>query len=271
MQELLNHPAVQSGLAPFVAALIITELLQRVRLSGLAIIGGFAITVYLVSDFSLSPLTTTHKMIWLGIASSLVGVALGFFNGSLWRPVLAVAAGAAAIWVGLRVLQQQPLGIAMQHGIGGALFLAWLVFWMDDLRDDSVRAGSAGVALGLGSGAAVLFGGSALLGQFGLSLGAAAGAYLLIQMVSNHRLPCGRSFTLPLSLICGLTSSFAVLTTQLPWYALLPLATIPLAVKIPAPQKWALWVQSLLLTLAALVCAAGSVYLTWRVTGAPPF
>ena len=97
MQELLNHPAVQSGLAPFVAALIITELLQRVRLSGLAIIGGFAITVYLVSDFSLSPLTTTHKLIWLGIASSLVGVALGFFNGSLWRPVLAVAAGAAAI------------------------------------------------------------------------------------------------------------------------------------------------------------------------------
>lgn len=269
MQALLNHPAVQSGLAPFVAALITAELLQRLRLSGLAIIAGFAITVYLVSDFSLRPLTTTHKIIWLGMASSLIGVGLGFFNWSVWRPILAVAAAAAAIWVGLRVLQQQPLGIAMQWGIGAALFLGWIVFWMDDLHGDSMRAGSAGMALGLGSGAAVLFGGSALLGQFGLSLGAAAGAYLLIQMISNNRLPCGRSFTLPLSLICGLTASFAVLTTRLPWYALLPLAAIPLVVKIPVPEKRALWVQSLLLSLAALVFAAGSVYLTWRVAGAP--
>ena len=271
MQELLNHPAVQSGLAPFVAALITAELLQRMRLSGLAIIAGFVVTVYLVSDFSLSPLTTTRKIIWLGIASSLAGIALGFFNWSVWRPILTVAAAAAAIWVGLRVLQQPPLDMAMQRGIGCALYLAWLVFWMDDLRDDSVRAGSAGVALGLGSGTAVLFGGSALLGQFGLSLGAAAGAYLLIQMISNSRLPCGRSFTLPLSLISGLIASFAVLTTQLPWYALLPLAAIPLAAKIPAPEKRALWVQSLLLSLVALVCAAASVYLTWRVAGAPPF
>ena len=269
LQALLNHPAVQSVLAPFVVALITAELLQRLRLSGLAIIAGFIATVYLVSDLSLSPFTTTRKIIWLGIASSLVGVGLGFLNWSLWRPVLTVTAGAAAIWIGLRVLQQQPLGIAMQWGIGGALYLGWIVFWMDDLHGDSMRAGSAGMALGLGSGAAVLFGGSALLGQFGLSLGAAAGAYLLIQMISNSRLPCGRSYTLPLSLICGLTASFAVLTTQLPWYALLPLAAIPLAVKIPVTEKRALWVQSLLLTLATLACAAGAVYLTWRVAGAP--
>lgn len=271
MQEWLNHPAVQSGLAPFVAALITAELLQRVRLSGLAVIAGFTITVYLVSDFAISPLTTTHKIIWLGIGSSLAGVALGVFNWSVWRPILTVAAGAAAIWVGLRVLQQPPLGVAMQRGAGCALYLAWLAFWMDGLRDDPVRAGSAGVALGLGSGTAVLFGGSALLGQFGLSLGAAAGAYLLIQMISNSRLPCGRSFTLPLSLISGLIASFAALTTQLPWYALLPLAAIPLAAKIPVPEKRALWVQSLLLSLATLVCAAASIYLTWNVAGAPPF
>ena len=269
MQALLNNPVVQSGLAPFFAALITAELLQRLRLSGLAIIAGFAITVYLVSDFSLSPLTTTHKIIWLGIASSLIGVILGYFNWSVWRPIITVAAAVAAIWVSMRLLQQQPLGIAMQWGIGCALYLAWLAFWMDDLHADSVRAGSAGVALGLGSGVAVLFGGSALLGQFDLSVGAAAGAYLLIQMISNSRLPCGRSFTLPLSLIAGLTACFAVLTSQLPWYALLPLAAIPLVAKIPVPEKRALWVQSLLLTLATLACAAGAVYLTWRVAGAP--
>lgn len=271
MQDWINHPAVQSGLAPFVAALITAELLQRLRLSGLAIIAGFAVTIYLVSNFSTSPLTAPHKIIWLGLAASLVGVVLGFFNWAIWRPILTVAAAAAAIWIGLRVLQQQPFGLAMQHGIGSALYLGWLAFWMDGLRDDSVRAGSSGVALGLGSGLAVLFGGSALLGQFGLSLGAAAGAYLLIQMISNSRLPCGRGFTLPLSLIAGMSTSFAVLTTQLPWYALFPLAAIPLAAKIPVPENRSLWVQSLLLFLATCMCAAGSVYLTWNVAGAPPF
>jgi hypothetical protein len=124
--------------------------------------------------------------------------------------------------------------------------------------------------LGLGTGGAALLGASALLGQFGLALGSAASAYLLIQMISNRPLPCGRSYTLPLSLISGLTGSLAVLTAELPWYALAPLAAIPLLAKIPVSEKSALWLQSLLLSIASLACAAGAVYLTWRVAGAPP-
>lgn len=270
MHEWLNHPAVQSGLAPFVVALVTAELFQRLRLSGLAIIAGIAVTVYLASDFSIDPLTASRKIVWLGIASSLLGVALSLLNWSLWRPILSTVAACAAVWVVLRVLQQHPLGVAMQWGAGCALYVGWLVFWMDDLRDAPVRAGSAGMALGLGSGGAALFGASGLLGQFGLALGAAAGAHLLIQMISNSPLPCGRSFTLPLSLIAGLTGCLAVLTAQLPWYALLVLAVIPLAAKIPVSEKWALWLQSLLLSVATLACAAGAVYLTWRVAGAPP-
>lgn len=270
MQEWLNHPAVQGGLAPFVVALVTAELFQRLRLSGLAIIAGFAVTVYLASDFSIDPLTASRKIVLLGIASSLVGIALGLFNWSLWRPILSVAAACAAVWVGVRVLQQHPLGEAMQWGAGCALYVGWLVFWMDDLRDAPVRAGSAGLALGLGSGGAALLGASALLGQFGLALGAAAGACLLIQMISNSPLPCGRVYTLPLSLVAGLTGSLAVLTARLPWYALPLLAVIPLAAKIPVSEKWALWLQSLLLSVATLACAAGAVYLTWRVAGAPP-
>lgn len=270
MQEWLNHPATQSGLAPFVAALLVAELLRRLRLSGLAIIAGFSVTVYLASNFSIDPLTASRKIVWLGIASSLVGVILTWFNGSLWRPVLAILAGSAAIWVGLPILRHQPVGAAMQWGAGCALFVGWLVYWMDGLHEAPLRAGSAGMALGLGTGGAALLGGSGLLGQFGLAVGAAAGAYLLIQMITNSRLPCGRSYTLPLSLITGLTGCLAVLTTQLPWYALAPLAAIPLAAKIPVSEKLALWVQSLLLSVATLACAAGAVYLTWRVAGAPP-
>lgn len=270
MQEWLNHPVVQNGLAPFIAALLVAELLLRLRLSGLAIIAGFAVTVYLASNFSLVPLTASRKIVLLGVTSGLAGAFLTWLNWSLWRPVLSVVAGAAAIWVNLPILQHQPLEVAMQWGAGCALFVFWLVFWMDGLQEAPVRAGSAGMALGLGAGGAALLGGSALLGQFGLGVGAAAGAYLLIQMVTNSRLPCGRSYTLPLSMIAGLISCLAVLTTQLPWYALAPLAGIPVAAKIPVSENQALWVQSLLLSVVTLACATGAVYLTWRVAGAPP-
>ena len=270
MQELLTHPAVQGGLAPFVAALIIAELLQRLKLSGLAVIAGFAATVYLISDFSFEPLTASRKIVLLGMASAALALPLAFLRMEWLRPLLAVAGGLAAVWVAQRILEQQEAAAVVLWGVGCMLYVGWLVYWMDGLGDSPVRAGSAGLALGLGTGGAALFGASALLGQFGLALGATAAAHLLIQAISNSPLPCGRTFTLPLALIAALTGCLAVLTAQLPWYALAPLALIPLAAKIPVPEKYSLRLQSLLLSLAALVCAAGAVYLTWRVAGAPP-
>ncbi len=270
MQELLNHPAVQGGVAPFVVALIVAELLQRLRLSGLAIIAGFAAMVYLASDFSLEPLSATRKIIWLGLLSSTLALLLMLFDTRWLRPLLAVGASGVALWVISRTIQQQEMQTMLLMGAGCAAYAAWLVYWFDGLRDDSPRAASAGVGLGLGSGGAALFGGSALLGQFGMALGAAAGAYLLIQMITNTRLPCGRTFTLPLSLVAALSGGFAILSSEMPWYVLPVLAIIPLAAKIPLPEKKPLWMQALLLSTLTLLFAAGAIYLTWRVAGAPP-
>lgn len=270
MQELLDHPAVQGGLAPFVIALITAILLRRLRLSGLAIVAGFAVTVYLVSGFDIEPLTTTRKLVWLGLASGLLSLPLSLTSRSMWRPVIAAFAAAAAVWMSVRILRQHANVEAMQWGLGGALYVGWLSYWMDDLRNSPVRAASAGMALGLGTGAAALIGASALLGQYGLSLGAAAAAYLLILVTSNSQLACGRSFTLPIALIAGLVGYLAVLTAQLPWYALPALAVVPLVGKLPVSARLALWLQAALLSAAALACAAGAVYLSWRVNGAPP-
>jgi len=257
-------------MVPFVVALITAELLQRLRLSGLAVVVAFAATVYLVSGFSFDPLTASRKIVLLGLAAPLIAFPLTLINAAWLRPLLAAAGGTAAIWMAQRILQQQPLSSIFLWSAGCALYAGWLVFWMDTLLDTPVRAGSAGLALGLGTGIAALSGASALLGLYGISLGSAAGAYLLIQMLTNRRLPCGYSFTLSLSLIAGLTGCLAVLTTQLPWYALIALAAIPPVAKIPVSEKSALWLQSILLSAATLPCAAGAVYLTWRVAGAPP-
>lgn len=268
MEGLLSHPAVQGGLVPFVVALIVVVLFQR--LSGLAIIAGFAVTVYLVSGFSFEPLTAARKIVLLGSLSALLSLPLMWFNPRGVRVVLALVGSAAAVWVALRILNQQEMTPMLLWSAGCALYVGWLTFWMDGLHVTPVRAASAGLGLGIGTGGAALFGASALFGQYGMALGAASGAYLLIQMVSSKSLSCGRTFTLPLSLIAGLTGCLAVLTAQLPWHVLPVLAVIPLAAQVPLPTKHGLWLQSVLLSIVTLSCAVGAVYLTWRVTGAPP-
>jgi hypothetical protein len=264
LHALLNHPALQAGLIPFVVALASAELFQRLRLSGLAIIAGFAATVYFASDFAIEPLTGMHKIIWLGIAASALALPLTLLTWSHWRPILTALAAGSALWVLWDMLQQQALADALLWGAGCALYAGWLVFWFDGLRNKSVAAGNAGLALGLGTGMAAMLGASALLGQLSLALGAASAAYLLIQLITDSRLPCGRSFTLPLSLIAGSVASLAVLSSQQPWYTLPVLALIPLAAHIPIPEKWTVRLQSLALSLLTLACAAGAIYLAWQ-------
>ena len=267
MHALLTHPAIQAVLAPFLIALLTAELLQRLRLSGLAIIAGIAMTVYLAGNFALTPLNDTRKIIWLCLASGLLAIPLSLFNWSLWRPVLTVLAAASAVWVAQRVLLLQPTAVALQWGTGCALFVGWLVFWMDGLQDTPIRAGSAGLALGLGTGATLLITGAALLGKYNLAIGSSAAAYLLIMFVSNGHLPCGRALTLPIALVAGLSSCLAVLTAKLPWYTLIPLAVIPLIARLPVAEKSSVWVQITLLSAFTMLGALGAVYISWQHNG----
>jgi len=267
LQELLNHPAVQAVLVPFLVALVTAELFQRMKLSGLAIIAGFAATVYLVSDFSFEPLTASRKIVWLGLLGALLALPLSLLKARWASLLLVTLGGAAAIWTALRILQQHETMVMLLWGAGCASYVAILVWGMDKLENEPMRAANAATALGIGTGAAALMGASALFGQFGLAIGAAAAAHLLIQMVSNQPLPAGRTFTLPFALIAGLTGSMAVLGAQLPWYALPVLACIPLAAWLLPLFKQAVWIQSLVLALVTFGFTVGAIYVTWRTVG----
>ena len=260
------------GLAPFLAALIVAELLQRPRLSGLAIIAGFAATVYLASDFNFYPLTASRKIVLSGLAGTILALLLGLLRTRWFGALLPVLGGAAAIWTAQRILQQQEPQLVLQWGAACAVYVALLVWGMDKLLDqEPLRAASAGTALGIGTGAAALVGASALLGQFGLAIGSAAAAHLLIQMFTNQTLSTGRVFTFPLALITGLTGCIAVLSARLPWYALIILAGIPLAARlVPLPGK-SIRTHSLQLLILTFAIAGGAVYLTWRSAGDVPF
>lgn len=261
LHSILHHPAVEGGLAPFLVALAVAELLQRPRLSGLAIAAGFAVTVHLAIGLSLEPFTPMRKIALLGLGSAIVALPLALLN-SIWvRPIVTILGGLSTLWVLEHTLLQQQPAVAVLWGAGCAVYVGWLVFWADSLADVPVRAGSASLALGLGTGLAALTAGAAQLGLFGLALAAGAGPYLLIQIITNSHLAGGRSLTLPVALIAGLTGCQAVLSTRLPWYALVPLAAVPLVARIPVSDKSAIWLQGLLLMAATLACAAGCVYL----------
>jgi hypothetical protein len=272
LQELLNNPAVQAGLAPFLVALITAVLFQRIKLSGLAIIAGFAVTIYLASDFTIAPLTAARKIVLLGLVSAALALLFHLIQLRQFGSLLPVLGGAACIWTVQRILQQQPLQPALLWGAGCAAYVAILVWGMDKLSDkEPLRAASAASALGIGTGGAALVGASALLGQFGLALGSAAAAHLLVQMIVNKALPTGRTFTLPLAMIAGLTGCVAVLSAQLPWYALPILAAIPFAAWFAPLPRLSVRVQSLLLSMLTFGFAVGAIYVTWRMAGDVPF
>ena len=124
MQEMFANPAVQGGLAPFVAALIVAALLAPIRLAGLAVVAAFATAVYFIAGFTFSPLTATRKIILLGLAAPLAGIVIDF----AFRPtrlearMLALAGAAAAAWIFWPVLAQMDLERGLL--LGGTAVLA---------------------------------------------------------------------------------------------------------------------------------------------------
>jgi hypothetical protein len=272
LQELLNNPAVQAGLAPFLVALVAAALFRRINLSGLAIIAGFAVTVYLASDFSMLPFTAARKIVLLALISAALGLSLTLLQLRWLDSILPALGGAAAIWTVLRIIEHQAPLVMLLWGAGCAAHVAILVWGMDKLLDrEPLRVAGAATALGIGTGGAALVGASALLGQYGLALGAAAAAHLLIQMIFSRPLPTGHTFTLPLAVTAGLTACIAVLSARLPWYVLPLLAAIPLAAwSVPLPMR-SVRMRILLLSLLLLPFVAGAIYLTWRVDGNVPF
>ncbi len=270
MNDILNHPAVQGGIAPFVAALVVALALGRSKLGGLCVAAAFCTAVYLISGFGFTPLTATRKIVLLALAAPVIGILFDFaFKPTrLGTAILALAAGLATLWVFWPVLQQKDLNTALLIGGGTAVYVVWLVgFSLAALRAHPVRAGAAGLGIGIGVGVSAVLAASALYGQYGISLGAAGGAFLLPQMLGGKKYEAGATFMLPLALTAGLLGAATLILAQLPWYSLLALGFIPLAARLPAPERSPLWIQAAAVSACTLAVAATAIGLTWQSTG----
>lgn len=263
----MTHPAFQSGAAPFAAGLAVAAGLFAVRLAGLAALAGFAVAVWLIGNFSLEPLTATRKLVVLGAAAAGVGLLADFaFKPTrATAPVLGALFGAASLWVFWLVLVQKPLASSLLFGVGAALFVGWCVAFTLSLQADAVRAGAAGLAMGLGAGICAVLGASALLGQYGLALGAACGGFLLAAMILGRRVAAGTTFALTASVIAALVAAGAMFLAQLPWHVLGVLALIPLAARLPVAAS-APWLQAVVALFYTLAVAGAACALAWQAS-----
>jgi len=264
LQELLRNPVVQSSAVPFLAALVAAALLYQVRLEGLAAVAGFLAAVALIGNFALEPLTATRKIVIVGTAAALLGTMtdLAFkptrFGGSL----LGLIFGVAALWVFSTVLRQKLPVEAVLIGAGVVALTVWLVAASVPLQHDPARAGANGLMLGLGAGTSAVLGASALIGQYGLALGAACGAFLVLLWILGPRVGAGHALTLTSSVLAALLAAGAVLLAQLHPLAVAPLALVPLAARLPLSRA-PLWMQPVIAGVYTGVPAACACALAW--------
>jgi hypothetical protein len=260
VEAYLDHPAVQGGVAPLVAGIVVAFALVRTRFAGLAILAGYATVVALTTGFHFSPLSVSRKILLCGLASPVIGVLADLVPraGRMLAPVFSLAAGAAAFWIFLPVLQQKDAGTAWALAFGLALLAGVVTLLMVQLRDDGVRASAAGLGLGLGVGIAALLSASTGFLLNGVALAAASGALLLAEMITGRTLKAGFTATLPIGLLAALFAGATFVLAALPWYALPLLALVPLLVRVPMGPRWPVWIRALLAGVLS-VAAGGSI------------
>jgi len=267
MNELVNNPLFQSALAPFIVALVAGLLLRPFgqKWAGIGFVAGYAVSIYFTTGFQLFPLTSTRKIVLLGLGAAVIGVALDYCKYSR-RPVswvLAILAMAAAVWVITPVLMRAE-GLDFWLMLLSPIFVAWMVLGFDRLRDRPLAASTAAVSVGVGTGISAVLGASALLGQLGGAVGAAAGA-MVVLMLFVKRADLGSSFTLPVALLAALIGIAAVIYAGLHWFSLVPLALIPVAAHLPANTNWNRFIQTIVLAGYSVIPAAIAIAVTWRI------
>lgn len=272
MTELLAHPAVQGGVAPFVVALVVAAVLGRTRYAWIAIVAGYATMIALTTGFSFSPLSAGRKIVLLCLLVTVVGIAADALVPR-GRPVvlaLAIVAGVAATWTFLSVLAQREGAGGWLAGAGLLAFAAALTWLMLSLREDPVRTAAAGLGLGLATGIAAVISASIGFMLAGIAVAASAGALLLVWAVMRKPAPPGALGALAIGVMIALFAEGTLMLAELPWYALVALLLVPLAMRLPVREDASVFYRAFVLTLYALAAAAVPIALAWYATRGTP-
>ena len=106
MHDLLLNPAIQSGILPALAALLVLALTGRTSALVLVPMAGFLTVVVLAVGFSLEPMTARSKVVACVLAAGALALALDLVRPRavlVVRAAVAALTAAAAVWVAFRV------------------------------------------------------------------------------------------------------------------------------------------------------------------------
>ena len=227
----------------------------------------------LINGLTITPLTGTRKIILLVLVSCLVAGSVDYLRTNIKnRQILVLIFSLLAIsWVFWKVVARMEATEMTLFAIGSTALLLWLLWIFELLGDDEAHLHGAGLSLLLGTGLSAIAAASALLGQLALSLSAASGGVLLAWVLlgrpnrfSHRSMPTA---TLPYALAATLLGLAAVIFARLPWYALIPLASIPLATRfirnIPNISNTR-FINAVVASLPGLLIALIVSFLVWQ-------
>ena len=272
MDQFLSRPEIQSAVLPFFIGLLLSIGLRKLTVSAWiwAIFAAFLVSVGLINGLTLTPLTGTRKIILLILASFFVA---GFIHhlihgANLRRSALSIYCLLGLLWVFWKVIARME-GAAMTLTLAGAVGLVlWLLWAFDRIGNNDSQLHGAGFSLLLGTGLSATAGASALLGQLALSLSAASGGVLLTWVISKTSSTSQNSMTgqvLPYALAAALLGLAAVIFARLPWYTLIPLASIPLVTGFVPKTSDIRFINALVTSLPGLFIALAVSFWVWQM------
>jgi len=260
VEELAGYPWVQGAVVPLFAGLAAALVFYPIRLSGLAAACGFFTAVYLTGQLGFE-----KKLLLVSLAAPLLGalVDLAFRPTRTAGLVLGIVFGLAAFWSFLTIIGGMPPRRLVPYAVGVTVLVAATVAFSMLSYDEPPRAGAAGVALGAASGVLALHGGAKVLGLWSFGLAAGAAGFLVIAMILPRRMVAGASLTLSVGVIGAALAAAVTLQRGLLWYHAALLALVPLAVRLPVPQRSA--AGQAIVALAWALAVAGGVWALVRM------
>jgi hypothetical protein len=259
VEELLRNPWIQGGLGPLLAAIAAALVFYPLRLSGVAAAFGFFSAVYLTGQLEFA-----KKLFLLAAAAALLGalVDLAFRPTRKAGLVLGLLFGIAACWIFISLIGRMPAQRVALYAMGlGALVAACVAFSVLS-HDEPPRAAAAGMGLGLATGATAFLGGAQTLGLWSFGLAAGSAGFLVVAAFLARGIVAGASFTLSIGVIGATLAAMVTLQRGLRWYEAALFALVPLAVRLPVPQRSVIG-QATVALVYALAVGGGAFALVW--------
>ncbi len=226
VQALINDPVVESALVPLLVGWLAGRWLRDVAgWGGLAVVLGFLATTALVMGLYWSPLTSTRKIVLLGLGAALVAIVVELFILDARRHwhkwILPALAGLGMLWIAWPALQRLPVMQAV--GLGGlAVAYSMLMTRLFALMNTWRLAYAAGFIAVLGAASSVLLfsGASALLGQLAMAVAAGA-AGLACAVWRDTRQWAGHIIAFSSAVLLGYLGGSGLVFASLPAFNLL--------------------------------------------------